>query len=154
MLPKTLRLIKAYGLLAAVSVSIVVHDNSARRNARTTTNNVSAFPDPVALVPLPMTRLEESPFLKTHASDSDPLPEFAAANPARTAQSGVFFLKVAVQAQTREGARNFTPGTQVRVLQSQDGRMKVTRDGADFVVEDWQITSDPETAARLARSAS
>ena len=147
MLPKTRRLLVAYSLLAAASVAILAHDNSARRKVPAA-RSVPRPPDSFPAVPLPITRLADSPFLKTAAnapgSDFETEPEPIA----------VVFLKVAVQAQTRDGSIHFAPGTQVRLLQSLGGRMKVTRDGADFVVEDWQITDDPKTAARLARSAS
>ena len=91
MLPKTLRLITAYSLLAATGVSMVIHDNSARRNMRATTNHASAFHEPDALVPLPMTRLEESPFLKAHDADPDfaieSNAEFAAAKHAQSTRT-------------------------------------------------------------------
>ena len=91
MLPKTLRLITAYSLLAATGVSMVIHDNSARRNMRATTDNSSAFHEQAAPVPMPMTRLEESPFLKAHDADPDfaieSNAEFAAAKHAQSTRT-------------------------------------------------------------------
>lgn len=76
------------------------------------------------------------------------LPIVAAPKKAQ-APYGVFFLKTAVEVPTSDGSRTFRAGAKVQFVRRMDGKVKVTRDGTDFLVEESQITDDAESAAAL-----
>ena len=54
---------------------------------------------------------------------------------------GVFLLKEPTTVRTTDGpSRRLSAGTQVMLVRREDGKMKVTHEGVDFLVEDGQVT--------------
>lgn len=151
----------AYTLLAAISIWTVALDTYGRMDSEGSPE-ISPASEPIATTPLPLAPLANSPFprksspgvLTASVAVASPVLESPREGTRRMAPFGVFFLRVPVQAQTDEGAKSFNAGTQVRVIRRQNGRIKVTHDGADFFVEDWQISNEPDSVAVLARATS
>jgi len=157
---KKTELVIAYGMLATAATIVVAHDAHIHRLPAKT---VALAPDPHApAAPLPLTRLADSPFLKSTRQETDPTPlavvnrESGTPGPInrQSAPFGVYFLRTAVQADSVDGPVTFGAGTQVRLVRHQAGKMRVTRNGTDFLVEESQLTNDLETVAALAGTSS
>jgi hypothetical protein len=162
MIIKQTQLRIAYSFLAALSAWTIAYDSYSRRSfaAAATPTRLESLSE--SIEPQPITRISESPFLKTATAAREshsvprPIPRLhdLAEGTGRIAPFGVLFLKVDLDADTNEGAKSFSAGTQVRLLRHQGGKMRVTHDGSDFLVEDWQVTNDLDAARSVARSAS
>ena len=157
---KKTEILIAYVMLAVAATVIVSHDAASRYELPRT---VAQAPEtPTRPAPLPLTRLADSPFLKsTHqATDATSLAivNGESGNPAsgnrHSAPFGVYFLRTAVHADSAEGPVTFGPGTQVRLVRHQTGKMRVTRNGTEFLVEESQLTNDLEAVAALAGTSS
>lgn len=59
----------------------------------------------------------------------------------------MFFLKTAVEVPTADGSRTFRAGARVHLVRRMDGKMKVTRDATDFLVDESELTTDADIAA-------
>jgi hypothetical protein len=158
--PKRLQLLVAYLSLATTTAVVVAYDAHVRSLAEVPRRTEVPREDPHGEAPHPMTRLSESPFLRHIArNESASIRESATArnedstaNRVRIAPAGVYFLTVPIRTEGTDGSQILTPGTRVRLLARVDGKLRVSRDGTTFVVEEWQVTDDVEVAGRLART--
>lgn len=113
-------------------------------------------------MPLAITPLSESPFPEARPKRFDVNESALASNEstlkskrAKTAAtSEVYFLKVAVQVDSGQGPVALHRGTRVLLVRQQDGKLLVTRNGTDFLIEKSQVTNDLNSLARLARNPS
>jgi hypothetical protein len=152
-------LIFAYCLLATAAIVCVVHDAKMRGNSAAA---AASIPEPQApAVPLAITRLADSPFLNPR-SESEIAANATAPQGSESTNSrqthaapfGVYFLRVAIQADSDEGTVTFAAGTQVRLVRRQDGKLRVTRNGTDFFVKESQVTNDLDAVAAIAGTSS
>ncbi len=159
---KSANLVTAYCLLATVSGSILLWDACRRRDFRRTQSRHHELSARAADNPLLITPIAASTFprLPNTASETDIEPEadtpvttgnFSQNNPAH---SGGSFLKVPIKTETASGPKSFGAGTRVQILRRHQDKVEVTHDGADFSVQDWQITSDPKVGGRPTHSSS
>lgn len=156
---KKTELFLAYCFLATAAVTIVGHDATVRRPLEKPT---ATIPVPAVVAPFPITRLADSPFLTSRSSEPENAgtaiapqgAESGRSRQTRAAPLGVYFLRVAVHADSEGGHVTFGPGTQVRLVRHQAGKMRVTRNGTDFLVDESQLTNDLEAVAALAGTSS
>jgi hypothetical protein len=149
LLRKNTLLLCAYCTLTVSAFAIVACD--AHRRSEILHQAALAAPAKIGerLVPVPFAPLSQSPFPEARP-ESNP-----AASPEHDpAPPSVYFLKVAVQVDSGDGPLSFDRGSEVRLIRQQDGKLLVTRDGTDFLVEKTQVTEDRSTVAALARSSS
>jgi len=155
-------LLCAYCLLGVSALAVVAYDahrrgELSRQDAPTAPVGIAERPQPVPFAPI-----AESPFPEarpdrlaageriakqteaSHAESSEKAP----------APSGIYFLKVAVRVQSGEGPLSFGRGTEVRLVRQQDGKLLVTRDGTDFLIEKTHVTKDRRKPGTLARNSS
>jgi hypothetical protein len=154
----------AYGLLAVTALSVVAYDAEVR--TQQSFHNTSTEAERAMMrrpaAPLPILPLAQSPFAEAR-------PSLVAANrvePARnkpapsmaedgiTATSGILFLKSAMQVDLGDGPIAFPRGTRVQFVRQQDGKLLVSHDGANFLVEKSQVTDDMAKLGVLARNSS
>ncbi len=61
---------------------------------------------------------------------------------------GVFLVKETMTVQSTDGrSSELAAGTQVSLLRQDNGKMKVTRDGQDYLLEEAKLTRDSKTVA-------
>jgi hypothetical protein len=157
---KKLDLFIGYCLLASAAIAVVIRDANSRRAP--TQPSARASEIQVPLVPLPLTRIADSPFLNANSSGPESKAIAAPKENDNTTQSapkssapfGVYFLKVAIQADSDEGPVIFRPGTQVHLVRHQAGKVRVTRDGTDFLVEESELTNDLDSVAAIVGTSS
>jgi hypothetical protein len=153
-------LLCAYCLLGMSALAVVAYD--AHRRGELTLQNVQAAPVGIAerSEPVPFAPIAQSPFPEARpdrlaaGERVAKQTEASRAEPSETAPalSGIYFLKVAVRVQSGDGPLSFGRGTEVRLVRQQDGKLLVTRDGTDFLIEKTHVTKDRKPAARVRNS--
>ena len=159
---KKTKLLCAYSLLASSSLAIVAHDAHQRTESSLHVTQAARAPIPKPLAPVPFAPIAQSPFLDARpiqlaageriATRSKASP--AASREQEPAPSRLYFLKVSVRINSDDGPLSFRRGTEVRLVRQQDGKLLVTRNGTDFLIEKTQVTDDRHALAKLARSSS
>ncbi len=134
-----MQILNAYLALAAISTGVIAYDAYDR------TEHVALSAAEVAFASQSKLPDVASKYEATHAEVA-PLAETAAASKSAQAPYGVFFLKNAVEVPTADGSRTFRAGAKVQLVRRMDGKMKVTRDGTDFLVDESELTSDAVSA--------
>ena len=159
-IPRRIAVRGAYTLLAAISIWTLLLDSYSRRDSGGTPP-FNANPATESAAPFPMTPLAESPFPRKSDPSAIvsslrvvPAREIALDRDKRSAPTGVLFLRVPVHVQTTGGEKSFNAGTQVRVVRNQAGKIRVSHDGTEFFVEEWQVSREPDRVEGFARTAS
>ena len=155
---KKTQLAIAYTFLFSAAGAVVTADSLDRRS--TLKQPTAAPTEHIRLAPYPMTCLADSPFLKGRVKDGLPVATLVFAETTEgtrdrhVAPFGIYYLRVPVSTDTEDGPVTFGPGTQVRLVRHQAGKIRVTRNGVDFLVEEKHVTNDLDAVATLARSSS
>lgn len=147
----------AYGVLAASALSVTTYDACLRSAPPRHRTQAGRFDAAEPALPLGITPIAESPFPEARPGNFDVSGSVLTQVPNRTKHtppSGVYFLTVALQVDSAEGTVAFHRGTRVRLIRQQDGKLLVTRNGTDFLVEKSQVTDDLNALASLAGSSS
>ena len=152
----------AYSLLALGSFSIIAYDANLRENPHLNSSEVSRKLEIGESVPLPMTRLAESPFPEArpgHRLASDPAVGNAGQAPTAIREnaakpSAAWFLTVAVKVDSGTKEVALHRGTKVYLVREQDGKFLVRRNGTDFLIEKTQVTDNIASLGELTRNSS
>ena len=155
---KKMKLRIAYSLLALTAASVVAFDAQTRSQPPAQERPAASAPTRTLASAPSISPLADSPFAEAgqenfrarqqviaHAEKS------AARSPERhLGSSGVYFLKVAVQFESKDGPVALDRGTRVRLLSEQDGKFHVRRNNTDFLIEKSQLTDDLNELGTLA----
>lgn len=158
---KKTKLAFAYSLLVASALSVTAYD-ARLRSAPPLRTQIGHFDSPEPALAFTITAIAESPFPEARPKHFDASAPILAHNEAtqdptrqkHAPPSGIYFLTVAVTVDSGEGAVAFNRGTRVRLIRQQDGKLLVTRNGTDFLIEKSQVTDDLNALAALARNSS
>ncbi len=153
-----------YGLLAVTAIYVVALDAEVRgqQSLRNTSTEAERAMRREPAAPLPILPLAQSPFSEAHpnsfaANRGDVATRVQRQTPPEdggNAVSAILFLKSAMQVDLGEGPVAFPRGTRVHFIRQQDGKLLVSHDGANFLVEKSQVTDDLAKLGVLARNSS
>ena len=142
---KNTQLIIAYTCLFASAIGAICHDAQWRANQPIVLSEAeqkAALRREKGLSSTRVAPIAEEPVPASVASHK---PDGAAQLP-----RGIFLLKEATTVRTTDGpSRQLSAGTQVMLVRREDGKMKVTHDGVDFLVEDGQVTRNMKAIEKL-----
>ncbi len=163
LLRKKTQLRIAYALLAATAASLIAYDFAQRSEPAVQNVQTEPMPPPPQNTPgLPILPIAQSPFreanreafLASHPAPTSTETKAPSIAQHRSAQSGVYFLKVAVEVPSKHGPLALNRGTRVRLVREQDGKLRVRRNTTDFLIEKSQVTDDLNELSALARNSS
>jgi hypothetical protein len=152
----------AYGMLTFSALAVIALDARVRTTPPIPSTGEQRITSNEPPLPFTITRLADSPFPEACPDRNGPNGTTLAHDestqlPKRkknVTSAGVYFLTVAVQVDLGAGPVAFHRGTRVQLLRSQDGKLLVRHNGADFLIEKSQVTDDPDALASLARHSS
>ncbi len=152
----------AYSLLALTAASVVAYDAQSRSQPPAQERPTAPAPTRTLASAPSISPLADSPFaeagqenFRARQQTITQAEKTAAHLPERhLGSSGVYFLKVAVQFESKNGPVALNRGTRVRLLSEQDGKFRMRRNNADFLIEKSQVTDDLNELGTLAHNAS
>ena len=161
-LRKKMKLRIAYSLLAVTTASVVAYDAQIRSQPPAQERQAAPAPTRTLASAPSISPLADSPFseagqenFRAHQQAIAQAEKTAAHSPERhVGSSGVYFLKVAVQFESKNGPVALNRGSRVRLLREEDGKFRVRRNNTDFLIEKSQVTDDLNELGTLARNSS
>ena len=141
-----MQILNAYIALFAISAGVIAYDSYERQeSAAMSAAEVAYAAQPKAPLAAPKQIVKAGEVQEV----AEVKPTVAATPKKAQAPYGVFFLKNAVEVPTADGSRTFRAGARVQFVRRMDGKVKVTRDGTDFTVEESELTSSADDAAAI-----
>lgn len=153
---KNTQLTIAYIALFTAALGCIVQDANARSNY---TKALSEAEKMVAARNVSGETKSRTPQYKQTYSETSVQPKSAYNSPAKTESSssqmpelprGVYLIKENLTAHSTEGVKfELEAGTAVSLMRREDGKMKVSLDGNDFVLDEKLLTRNSKSVSRL-----